>query len=207
MNRMMQSRSSYLAHYGVKGMKWGVRKDRKKGVLHPDKNPNLKKLPGYKGPAYFISESEFHGKTLTPRIPKNFMTNNGYEDSQTPRISFAPSVNQCLMGLSQNVSGKTYNVYAPADRHDFYKPNRKAVPDSDLTGELWVCEPIKVKKVGRIRCTGDAGLPGKIYSYGSNKAELYDWKYDWTGKTMAHSELCLVRHDVKSYRVRVRKKN
>ena len=28
MNQMTPSRNSYLAHYGVKGMKWGVRKDR-----------------------------------------------------------------------------------------------------------------------------------------------------------------------------------
>ena len=39
-----------LEHYGVKGMKWGVRK-------------NYVKLDNYKGKTYFISEVNMGGKT------------------------------------------------------------------------------------------------------------------------------------------------
>ena len=112
-----------LLHYGTKGQKWGERryqnKDgtwteegkarRRKGrikVKHVE-IPNAKYLKNYSGPAYFISENKFpNNSELKPRIPKNFFTENGYEDAKTARISFAPSIQQCLAGLSQDVEGK-----------------------------------------------------------------------------------------------------
>lgn len=184
----------YLAHHGVKGQKWGVRhgppyplKDgRSKGRATVDKSrvseiPNCKKLTNYKGPMYFISTKNMDDQTLEPRVVDNFFTRNGYEDNTTKRVSFAPSVNQCLMGLSQDVSNKDFYVYEPADRSklDIYKPNPKAVPDSSLTGELWVTTPVQLRRVGKIRCTGDDGKDGKKFNYGTHTAELYGWNFEW----------------------------
>ena len=191
----------YLAHHGIKGQKWGVRRYQlpngrltAEGREHYakvkiDKSsvsdiPNCKKLKNYKGPMYFISTNNMDGKTLEPRVAKNFFTENGYEDNETKRVSFAPSVNQCLMGLSQDVSNTDFYVYEPSDRSnlDIYKPNPKAVPESSLTGELWVTNPVSLKRVGVIRCTGDTGEEGRKFNYGTHTAELYDWNFEWKSK-------------------------
>lgn len=130
---------------------------------------------------YFISTKNMDDKTLEPRVVDNFFTRNGYEDNTTKRVSFAPSVNQCLMGLSQNVSNTSFYVYEPENRSklSIFKPNSKAVPDSSLTDELWVTTPVKLKRVGKILCTGDTGENGRQFKYGSHTAELYDWNYEW----------------------------
>lgn len=187
----------YLAHHGRKGQHWGVKNgppypldkatvQRSYGKAKVDKSrvsdiPNCKKLNNYHGPMYFISTRNMDDKTLTPRVVDNFFTRNGYEDATTKRVSFAPSVNQCLMGLSQDVSNKEFYVYEPAERSklDIYKPNPKAVPDSNLTGELWVTTPVQLKRVGKIRCTGDDGQDGKKFNYGNHTAELYGWNFEW----------------------------
>ena len=142
-------------------------------------NGNAILLPNYSGSLYFISEKDFNNTTLYPRVPKNFFTDNSYEDDFTPRISFAPSIKQCLAGLSQNVEGKTYYVYSPVSMSGLhiYKPNRKAVPDVDITGELWVTDPVEIKQVDKITVTGNEGRKGRSFTYGDNTAELYD---DWT---------------------------
>lgn len=183
-----------IFHHGIKGQKWGVRngppyplKDRRsRGSAKVDESktsniPNCKKLTNYKGPMYFISTSNMDNKTLEPRVVDNYFTRNGYEDNTTKRVSFAPSVNRCLMGLSQDVSNKDFYVYEPSDRSnlDIYKPNPKAVPDSSVTGELWVTTPVKLKRVGKIHCTGDDGKEGKKFNYGTHTAELYGWNFEW----------------------------
>lgn len=171
---------AYLKHYGVKGMKWGIRRSPEQlGHKKEQKSPpNTKLLKNYSGKAYFVSTSS-ELKTLKPRVPDNYFTKNGYEDASTPRVCFAPSIDKCLAGLSQNLDGKKFTVYSPADikKHSVYKPNKKAVPDSVITDEMWICEPVKLKKVGSVRITGNRGTDGKTFSYGKNKAVLYD---DWT---------------------------
>lgn len=171
-----------LLHYGVKGMKWGVRKTKEHSNYKPSKQDEMShvKLKNYNGKTYFISEHNMDGETLIPRVPQNYFTKNGYEDSKTNRVSFAPSVDKALMGLSQNVTGKKFYVHEPAGKHDIYKPNLKAVPDAGVTGELWIKDPVKLKKVGEISVTGDSGKPGKKFKYGNNSAELYEFNYEWT---------------------------
>lgn len=172
-----------FCHYGVKGMKWGVRRTPEQlGHKKTSKIKNAKKLTNYKGPMYFISESRLDGSTLEPRVPSNYFTRSGYEDNSTKRVSFAPSVDQCLMGLSQNVKGKTFYVYEPDNRSEvsIYKPNTKAVPDSSITDELWVTDPVRVKTVGKITVTDDDGEDGKTFRYGDDySAKLYGWKFKW----------------------------
>lgn len=196
----------WLAHHGVKGQKWGERNGppyplnssisdghkliksdgSPQSTKHKPTPPNTTYVKNHKGPMYFISEKELDGQTLEPRIVDNYFTKNGYEDSQTKRISFAPDVGKCLSGLSQNVKGKQFNVYVPdvEDGIDVYKPNSKAVPDAEITQEMWVTDPVKVKKLGSITCTGDTGEDGHKFKYGDKTAELYDWNYKWDQNTV-----------------------
>lgn len=217
-----------LEHHGIKGQKWGVRRFQNKdgtltaegrqrqlesrnsrGSAKVDESktsniPNCKKLTNYKGPMYFISTSNMDDKTLEPRVVDNYFTRNGYEDNTTKRVSFAPSVNQCLMGLSQDVSNKDFYVYEPSDRSnlDIYKPNPKAVPDSSVTGELWVTTPVKLKRVGKIYCTGDDGKEGKKFNYGTHTAELYGWNFEWQ---MHRPVKYLAHHGIKGQKWGIRR--
>jgi ribosomal protein S18 acetylase RimI-like enzyme len=138
----------------------------------------MKKLSGYKGHLYCVSQEDLDSKTLTPRVPNNFFTKNGYEDKTTKRVCFAPSIDKCLMGLSQNLKGKEFNVYEPDGKYEVYKPDKDSVPDSTVTGELWILKPVKVKKVKKIKVIEDTGEDGIPFYYGDNKAKLYKWKYE-----------------------------
>lgn len=134
---------------------------------------------------YFLSELNMNGKTLNPRIPDNFMTKNGYEDNHTKRVCFAPTIDKALMGISQNMVGKQLFVHIPAkgiNRAHIVRPTKTQVPDADITGEIWLTEPVELKCVGKIRVDGDKGLPGHKYNYGGNTAELYDWNWTWIEK-------------------------
>ena len=181
-----------LYHYGVKGMKWGVRRTPEQLGHKNKKIPNALKLENYKGKLYFISENNIDGETLIPRIPKNFLTEHGYEDKTIPRICFSDDPGKCLTALSQNVKGKTFYVYEPDNsaRKNLYKPNSKAVPDQAITNEMWVTQPVKINRVGSIYVVGDDGKDGMKYSYGNGKnAELYGWNYIWNADKLSHSAI------------------
>ena len=117
---------------------------------------------------------------LNPRVPENYMTKNGFEDSETKRVCFAPTIDQCLMGLSQNLKDKEFYVYIPDGDYKLYYPSVKEVPDSKITNEIWIKEPVKVKLIGKIKVLSDDGKSGKKFKYGNNKeAELFGWNYKW----------------------------
>lgn len=182
-----------LYHHGILGQKWGIRRfQNKDGTLtkagkdrySTSTPPNTVLLKDYSGPCMFVSSNK-NMTELTPRVPKNYFTEHGYEDSNTSRVSFAPSIDKCLAGLSQNLDGKTFTVYQPDDvsKYKVFKPNNKAVPDSSITDEMWICEPVKLKAVGTITITGNKGADGKVFTYGDHQAELYDdWTYDFLEK-------------------------
>lgn len=130
---------------------------------------------------YFVSESS-DIKSMVPRIPDNYMTRHGYEDSKTPRVCFAPSINSCLMALSQKCTGMEFYVYIPDGNYDIYHPSVSQVPDVNITGEVWIKSKVRVKKIGKIKVIGDKGLDGHPYRYGNKTAELYDWDWKWIEK-------------------------
>lgn len=139
---------------------------------------------------YFISDKNMDGKVLSPRIPDNYFTRHGYEDTKTKRVCFAPSIDKSLMALSNNITGKEFYVHIAIGEYKVYKPTVKQVPDSKVTGELWVTKPIKVSCIGKIKVISDMGLPGHKFSYGDKEAELYDWKYEWVERLNSVVESC-----------------
>lgn len=141
---------------------------------------------------YFLSESNMDGKTLSPRIPSNYMTKNGYEESKTPRVCFSTSIDGSLMGLSQNLKGKELYVHIPDSEVNVYKPSIKQVPDCKLTGEVWIKDKVNTKCIGKIKIIKDKGLPGHKYMYGNGmSAELYDWDWKWEDKYSVHESTIL----------------
>ena len=130
---------------------------------------------------YFVSESS-DIKSMVPRIPDNYMTRHRYEDSKTPRVCFAPSINSCLMALSQKCTGMELYVYIPDGNYEIYHPSVSQVPDVNITGEVWIKSKVRVKKIGKIKVIGDKGLDGHPYRYGNKTAELYDWDWKWIEK-------------------------
>lgn len=134
---------------------------------------------------FFISKDGDYDETIVqPRIPDNYMTQNGFEDNKTPRVCFSTSIDGCLMGLGQNITNKEFYVYHPVGKHKVITPTEEQVPDVKITKERWICEPVELTCIGKIKAIDvngpkDDGIP---YRYGKNKeheARLYSWGYKW----------------------------
>lgn len=129
----------------------------------------------------FLSDKNMNGKTLTPRVPNNFLIKNGYEDSVTPRVCFAGSIDKALMAISRNLKDEELYVHQPknVNKKAIYKPTIKEVPDEKITGEVWYTEPVELECVGKIHVIEDDGKDGLKYTYGDKTAELYGWNWEW----------------------------
>jgi len=138
-------------------------------------------------PFYHISEKDLTGEIFTPKVPKNYMTEKGYEDDKIKRVSFAETIDGALLGISQDIKGKTFYVHEPEDYNIKTLSNKeivskKYVPDAHLSKELWVLENVKLKKVGKIKVIKAKPNP-ETYTYGDNiKAQTYHWEYEWIEK-------------------------
>lgn len=133
---------------------------------------------------YHLSTTNMNNSYLTPRIPSNYFTKNGYEDSKTKRVCFSTEIDGSLMGMSRNLEGETLYVHEPVDtsKLKIIKPTLHQVPDSKITKEVWVMDKVKIKCVGIIKVIKDKGEDGIQFKYGNNVAELYEWDWKWIKK-------------------------
>lgn len=128
----------------------------------------------------FLSQASDWGENvISPRIPDNYMTQNGFEDNKTPRVCFSTSVSKALRALSQKCSGMELYVYTVDDGYKVITPTVSQVPDVELTDERWICKPCALYRVGKIKVIGPARSPGLPYKYGNKTAKLYDWTWKW----------------------------
>lgn len=132
-----------------------------------------------------LSEQELSGQTLVPRIPSNRLTDNGLEDNTVARVSFAPSVSQCLMAMysEQDIlyvyEPEMYGHLKIVENHDIVQG--RLVPDAKLTGELWVTTPVKLKRIGVIVVEDWTMMETPFQMKDGTWADCYGWRWKEVG--------------------------
>ena len=110
---------------------------------------------------YHVALKNMNGKVLTPRVPDNEYIKWGIEDGETKRVSFSTSVKKCLRAIhGQNVGVEMYvhvidtkSINPATLKNNIVYPTKEQVPDSHLTGEVWVTCPVKAKLAHKIKIT------------------------------------------------------
>ena len=138
---------------------------------------------------YFVTKADMKSKTtLEPRIPQNFLTDNGFEDNKIKRVCFSTSINGAVTALSQNLKNTDLFVYSPIgiEKRDIYRPSISQVPDRSITGEVWIRKPVQIECIGKIHVI-DAKKNPQRYKYGNKIAELHEWNWKWIDKNINES--------------------
>jgi hypothetical protein len=129
---------------------------------------------------YFVSESD-NLKILYPRIPNNFMTKCGAEESKTKRVCVSTSVEGCLRALSRNLKDAKLFVYSVENTFDsvIKRPSKKEVPDSGITEERWILGKTALKLEYMIQVDKSVGK-GMPFSFKIKNEEYTTELYNWT---------------------------
>ena len=129
----------------------------------------------------FLSEKEISPEEdVLPTIPNNFLTEYGYEDIIQERITVYPSIKDALYtDTITNLKNKEFNVYSPIYNCTLYKPSLEENPTSKITNEIWIYEPIKVQKIGKIKVKNANKDYEPEYKYGENNiGKMKQWDYE-----------------------------
>ena len=119
----------------------------------------------------------------------------GFEEYMTPRVCFSPSIEGCLNAIinekgRMHLHNETLYVYIPEKPIEEYKTktNRQILKDGDIfdanvTKEMWILEPVKLKYVGSIVVDKITGEHIKKFANNKNKTNIkYDYKWHWFHK-------------------------
>ena len=183
-----------IAKYGTKMFQ--------EGVIQNIKN---KTSPFEKNLVYHISpEGHLDGQIFKPRVPdyldKYDPSKTEFEDVETPRVCFSPSIEGCLNAIIVNIGRwKTANklrdwyVYIPEKplKEYKYRTNKqlvdaKLVYDANITKEIWIEEPVRLKQYGIIRIDSvtdksrKKAVPTTLGE--AKKRNVYDFKWHWLVK-------------------------
>lgn len=130
------------------------------------------------GSLYHLSEKNLDGRMLAPKVPSNYLTDNGFEDNTTKRVCFSTTIDGALAGLSKNLKDKEFYVHILDGKSSIKVPSEKDVPDVKITHERWALTDVRVKCIGKIK-VGEAKDKPLTYKYGDKTVELYYWNWDW----------------------------
>jgi hypothetical protein len=133
---------------------------------------------------FHLSTENLDGKILVPKIPKNYFTENGYENSDIPRVCFSDTISNCIAALSTHrKEGCYFYVHEPISTNSKIMSNQlivknNYVSDAHITKECWILEPVKIKCIGKVRLL--SAIDEYItFNYGEHSANLYFWNYEF----------------------------
>lgn len=171
----------------------GMMNDIRNGV-----NPRSRKL------VFHVSDRGYlDGQVFKPRVPEYLDRYDpnypNFEDVSNPRVCFTPSIEGALNAIAVKLErfkpdkfDKMY-VYIPEKPLNEYKHiankdliKEKKVFDANLTGEIWITEPVRLKMYGVIRVdqvqksSRKSTVPMLNGKRGSRN--YYDFKWHWVVK-------------------------
>ncbi len=114
------------------------------------------------------TKSDFDGRIFQPRVPEYLdpydPNDNYFEDNTSPRVCFSSSIEGALNGIMVHMERDTPErfdkmyVYIPEKPFKDYKHkttkqliDEKKVWDANVTREVWITEPVRMKLYGTIR--------------------------------------------------------
>lgn len=130
---------------------------------------------------------------VRPRVPKRDFAMEG-EECRTPRFCMAESVLGCVRALGYSdpgCIGTKFRIYEPADPIRLFgmgfvsRPNRSEVPDSSVTGEIWITAPFWLRETGLAEITGysdGTGRPENRYFIENDPMFVDDFRIDVRGE-------------------------
>ena len=146
-------------------------------------------------------QGHLDGQVFNPRVPEYLAPNKPgetrFEDTDNPRVCFSTSIEGCLNAILVNIARwKTANklgnwyVYVPEKPLKEYKHSTnkalikdKKVFDANVTKEIWIEEPVRLKQYGIIRIdqvhdrTRKKTVPNAEGNSGSRSQ--YSFKWHW----------------------------
>lgn len=143
-------------------------------------------------------QGHLDGQVFRPRVPEYLDRYDpnypNFEDVSNPRVCFSPSIEGCLNAIVINVErwkadrfDKLY-VYVPEKPIDQYKHTTnkqiikdKKVYDANLTGEVWIEEPVRLKMYGVIKVDQISNVKKKstVPMLNGKKGERNYYSYKW----------------------------
>lgn len=140
-------------------------------------------------------DKDFAKKMDTIKTTGKDVYGTGYEEYKTPRVCLSNSIEGCLNAIINDndrmtLAGKQIYVYIPEKPISQYKTKmNKAIQkdgdifDSNITNEMWILEPVKMKYVGSI--VVDKVTTEKKTKFANDKKKTlikYIYKWHWFHK-------------------------
>lgn len=141
------------------------------------------KLPKF---IYHISYINHDGETFEPRVYDNDNVKNGME-RRVKRVCFSDSITRALYSIFPNGAyDADFYVHVPDSKCKVYKTTTDDIYDSDITHELWIKEPVKMKCIGKIHVSGVSDKTHTIEvdkdKAGYGKKKYHETKWRWIEK-------------------------
>lgn len=160
---------------------------------------------------HITQQGHLDGQIFKPRVPeyldKYDPSKDKFEDVDNPRVCFSPSIEGALNAIMVTIGRwktadklRDWYVYIPEKPIDQYKHKttkelvkEKKVYDANVTNEVWIEEPVRLKQYGIIRVDQvsdkhirktvptTTGFQGHRYRY--------DFKYHWVVKPKVIADL------------------
>jgi ribosomal protein S18 acetylase RimI-like enzyme len=145
------------------------------------------------------TEGHYDGQVFKPRVPeyltKSDENETHFEDTENPRVCFSPSIEGALNAIIVNLGYgnqarqlKDLYVYVPEKPLSEYKHkttkqliDEKKVFDANITKEIWIEEPVRLREYGVIRVdqVSNYSVKKTVPNKKGDYAERYKHSFKW----------------------------
>lgn len=138
---------------------------------------------------FMATKRRLTGKIINPYIPEeNLYVRFGVNDNKVLRVPFSKTIEGAIMISDTSIlPGQSLSIYSPDGKYKQYTPTLKQVPQSIVSNEVWIKEPVKLKYVGKIHIGKKKGFvnwnylrkhPVNRFSSETAHNELWNWLWE-----------------------------